>query len=128
MSFFLRAFQKQSSPFGVVGVRGWGKGGETRAFTSTTSYRRRLVWGLVVLIPVAGGIGLAFAKSRTATPSDISLQKKDGVMRVVILGCGWGGVSLMNNYKPHENVEVVCVSSTNYFLMTPLLPSATVGW
>ena len=53
--------------------------------------------------------------------------KKGSKRRVVVLGSGWGAVSLLKDMKPCEGVEVVCISPTNYFLMTPLLPSATVG-
>lgn len=46
--------------------------------------------------------------------------------RLVILGGGWGGVALLKELNP-ENYHVTVVSPTNYFLFTPMLPSATVG-
>ncbi|RKP25509.1 pyridine nucleotide-disulfide oxidoreductase-domain-containing protein [Syncephalis pseudoplumigaleata] len=46
--------------------------------------------------------------------------------RLVILGSGWGATSLLKNIDTAK-YEVVVVSPTNYFLFTPLLPSATVG-
>lgn len=46
--------------------------------------------------------------------------------RLVVLGCGWGSVALLKNLNP-DNYHVTVVSSNNYFLYTPLLPSATVG-
>ncbi|KAK4180879.1 putative mitochondrial external NADH-ubiquinone oxidoreductase 2 precursor [Triangularia setosa] len=46
--------------------------------------------------------------------------------RLVILGGGWGGVALLKELNP-ENWHVTVVSPTNYFLFTPMLPSATVG-
>ncbi|KAF8475702.1 FAD/NAD(P)-binding domain-containing protein [Kalaharituber pfeilii] len=46
--------------------------------------------------------------------------------KLVILGCGWGSVALLKNLNP-DNYHVTVVSSDNYFLYTPLLPSATVG-
>lgn len=46
--------------------------------------------------------------------------------KLVILGCGWGGVSLLGQLNK-EDYDVTVISPTNYFLFTPLLPSATVG-
>ncbi|KAL2148599.1 hypothetical protein VTH82DRAFT_2153 [Thermothelomyces myriococcoides] len=46
--------------------------------------------------------------------------------RLVILGGGWGGVSLLKELEP-DNYHVTVISPTNYFLFTPMLPSATVG-
>lgn len=46
--------------------------------------------------------------------------------RLVILGGGWGGVALVKELNP-DNYHVTVVSPTNYFLFTPMLPSATVG-
>ncbi|ETI21694.1 hypothetical protein G647_08041 [Cladophialophora carrionii CBS 160.54] len=45
---------------------------------------------------------------------------------LVILGTGWGTVSLLKKLDT-ENYNVVVVSPRNYFLFTPLLPSCTVG-
>jgi hypothetical protein len=39
---------------------------------------------------------------------------------------GWGAVPLLKHIDT-EKYEVVCVSPRNYFLMTPLLPSVSVG-
>ncbi|KAF4773795.1 hypothetical protein HER10_EVM0004641 [Colletotrichum scovillei] len=46
--------------------------------------------------------------------------------KLVILGGGWGGVALLKELNPDE-YHVTVVSPTNYFLFTPMLPSATVG-
>ena len=46
--------------------------------------------------------------------------------KLVVLGCGWGSVALLKHLNP-DNYHVTVVSSNNYFLYTPLLPSATVG-
>ncbi|KAJ5771223.1 uncharacterized protein N7511_003274 [Penicillium nucicola] len=45
---------------------------------------------------------------------------------LVILGTGWGSVSLLKKIDT-ENYNVVVVSPRNYFLFTPLLPSCTTG-
>jgi NADH:ubiquinone reductase (H+-translocating) len=46
--------------------------------------------------------------------------------KMVILGTGWGAVSLLKNLKP-EDYHVTVISPSNQFLFTPMLPSATVG-
>lgn len=46
--------------------------------------------------------------------------------RLVVLGCGWGSVALLKGINP-DNYHVTVISPSNYFLYTPLLPSATVG-
>ncbi|KAK3949983.1 hypothetical protein QBC32DRAFT_347792 [Pseudoneurospora amorphoporcata] len=46
--------------------------------------------------------------------------------RLVILGGGWGSVALLKELNP-DKYHVTVISPTNYFLFTPMLPSATVG-
>lgn len=46
--------------------------------------------------------------------------------KLVILGTGWGSVALLKTLDPGE-YHVTVVSKANYFLFTPMLPSATVG-
>ena len=46
--------------------------------------------------------------------------------KLVILGTGWGSVALLKTLNPGD-YHVVVVSPVNYFLFTPMLPSATVG-
>lgn len=46
--------------------------------------------------------------------------------RLVILGTGWGAVTLLKGINTAD-YHVTVISPTNYFLFTPLLPSATVG-
>ncbi|KAK4130515.1 FAD/NAD(P)-binding domain-containing protein [Trichocladium antarcticum] len=46
--------------------------------------------------------------------------------RLVILGGGWGSVALLKELSA-EDYHITVVSPTNYFLFTPMLPSATVG-
>lgn len=46
--------------------------------------------------------------------------------KLVILGSGWGSVALLKTLNP-EDYHITVVSPVNYFLFTPMLPSATVG-
>ncbi|MCJ1388158.1 NADH:ubiquinone oxidoreductase [Xylographa bjoerkii] len=45
---------------------------------------------------------------------------------LVILGTGWGSVSLLKKLDT-ENYNVIVISPRNFFLFTPLLPSCTTG-
>ncbi|KAL1898981.1 hypothetical protein Cpir12675_001641 [Ceratocystis pirilliformis] len=45
---------------------------------------------------------------------------------LVILGTGWGSVAILKDLNP-DDYHVTVVSPRNYFLFTPMLPSATVG-
>ncbi|KAM5445651.1 hypothetical protein MaudCBS49596_007297 [Microsporum audouinii] len=56
---------------------------------------------------------------------DIKVEQKDKP-KLVILGTGWGSVALMKSLNPGD-YHVTVVSPVNYFLFTPMLPSATVG-
>jgi NADH:ubiquinone reductase (H+-translocating) len=55
-----------------------------------------------------------------------SRKKSKDKPKLVILGGGWGGVALLKDLNPDE-YHVTVISPTNYFLFTPMLPSATVG-
>lgn len=46
--------------------------------------------------------------------------------KLVVLGTGWGSIALLKGLNP-DDYHVTIVSPSNYFLFTPMLPSATVG-
>ncbi|KAL1962909.1 hypothetical protein VTN77DRAFT_9087 [Rasamsonia byssochlamydoides] len=46
--------------------------------------------------------------------------------KLVILGTGWGSTALLKTLNPGD-YHVTVVSPVNYFVFTPMLPSATVG-
>lgn len=46
--------------------------------------------------------------------------------KLVILGSGWGSVAMLKVLNP-DDYHITVVSPVNYFLFTPMLPSATVG-
>lgn len=47
-------------------------------------------------------------------------------LRLVVLGCGFGGYSLLQNLR-RTGWDATLISPRNYFLFTPLLPSAVTG-
>ncbi|KAI2628950.1 pyridine nucleotide-disulfide oxidoreductase-domain-containing protein [Xylaria nigripes] len=57
--------------------------------------------------------------------SDEAKEKKQKP-RLVILGGGWGSVAMLKQLNP-DDYHVTVISPKNYFLFTPMLPSATVG-
>ncbi|CAF1240962.1 unnamed protein product [Rotaria sp. Silwood1] len=93
-----------------------------------TKLKRRLKNLLIVTI-VGSGIYYGYRNYRDykwfqdMNDSDNSSGTKP---RIVILGTGWGAVPFLKHIDSHK-YEVVCVSPRNYFLMTPLLPSVSVG-
>ncbi|KAL2263983.1 hypothetical protein VTK26DRAFT_3767 [Humicola hyalothermophila] len=54
------------------------------------------------------------------------IRKRKEKPKLVILGGGWGAVSMLKELSP-DAYHVTVISPTNYFLFTPMLPSATVG-
>ena len=50
-----------------------------------------------------------------------------GVMRIVILGTGWGAIEMARSLSKDDGIEVRIVSPRNHFLFSPLLPSAASG-
>lgn len=54
------------------------------------------------------------------------LQPDPSKKTLVILGTGWGSTSLLKEIDS-LNYNVVVISSRNYFLFTPLLPSCVTG-
>jgi NADH dehydrogenase len=53
-------------------------------------------------------------------------SKQRNKPKLVILGSGWGSVALLKMLHS-DDYHVTVVSPVNYFLFTPMLPSATVG-
>ncbi|TLD05180.1 uncharacterized protein PgNI_09972 [Pyricularia grisea] len=85
----------------------------------------RFLWRLIQL-SLIGGLGYTaysiYQERHPAEPADPDPNRKT----LVILGTGWGSVSLMKNLDV-ENYNVIVISPRNYFLFTPLLPSCTTG-
>ncbi|KAK0661242.1 putative external mitochondrial NADH-ubiquinone oxidoreductase 1 precursor [Cercophora samala] len=85
----------------------------------------RWAWRLGYLSAIAGVayIGYGIYEDRHPEPqTEPDPTKKT----LVILGTGWGSVSLLKRLDT-ENYNVIVISPRNYFLFTPLLPSCTTG-
>jgi len=90
--------------------------------TKAKPHRRRWRWKLLGTLGVflGGYYGWKYVRE-ISKPSF-----EGGRKRLVILGSGWGAMSVLKHLEPGQ-FEVVVVSPRNYFLFTPLLPSVTVG-
>lgn len=81
----------------------------------------------LALNPRHGGPkNLPIAEVLVSDSDSEEIQKQNDKPRLVILGTGWGSVALLKHLDP-DDYHVTVVSPTNYFLFTPMLPSATVG-
>ena len=68
----------------------------------------------------------ALLRMRTATTGPEGGKEPLARKRLVILGTGWGGYSLLRNVN-RKLYDVIVISPRNHFLFTPLLASTTVG-
>lgn len=84
--------------------------------------RRFFKWSLGAVVVITGGTYLW----RKVSNQPYILKEGEKRKKVVILGSGWGAVSVLNHLTPGQ-FEVTVVSPRNYFLFTPFLPSVTVG-
>ncbi|MCJ1478850.1 NADH:ubiquinone oxidoreductase [Lambiella insularis] len=85
----------------------------------------RWTWRLTYLSTI-GGIGyLGYTIYLLRTPQE-QFDPDPSKKTLVILGTGWGAVSLLKKLDT-ENYNVIVVSPRNFFLFTPLLPSCTTG-
>lgn len=74
------------------------------------------------------GIGAGFCAYRIQQNRFPAAQDPvpEGKKRLLVLGSGWGSVSVLKNVDSRE-YDVTVISPRNYFLFTPLLPSCTTG-
>ncbi|KAK8188904.1 external NADH-ubiquinone oxidoreductase 1 mitochondrial precursor [Phyllosticta capitalensis] len=85
----------------------------------------RWTWRLSILSAL-GGLGyISYGIYQMRNPAD-QPEPDPKKKTLVILGTGWGSVSLLKKLDT-ENYNVVVISPRNYFLFTPLLPSCTTG-
>lgn len=81
----------------------------------------------LALNPKRGGPkNLPIAEVMVDDDDSTAMQAQRDKPKLVILGTGWGSVALLKTLNPAD-YHVTVVSPVNYFLFTPMLPSATVG-
>lgn len=81
----------------------------------------------LALHPRRGGPkNLPIAEALIGDHDSEEMSEQKDKPRLVILGTGWGSIALLKRLNPGD-YHVTVVSPTNYFLFTPMLPSATVG-
>jgi NADH dehydrogenase len=81
----------------------------------------------IALTPRRGGPkNLPIAEVQIDDDDCVEMERQKDKPKLVVLGGGWGSVALLKTLNPEE-YHVTVVSPTNYFLFTPMLPSATVG-
>jgi len=85
----------------------------------------RWLWRLPYLSAVAGVVYIGYGIYQDRHP-DPQIEPDPSKKTLVILGTGWGSVSLLKRLDT-ENYNVIVISPRNYFLFTPLLPSCTTG-
>ncbi|KKY19385.1 putative alternative nadh-dehydrogenase [Phaeomoniella chlamydospora] len=85
----------------------------------------RWTWRVIYLSAIAGAGYLGYEVWLMNNPAD-QFEPDPKKKTLVILGTGWGSVSLLKKLDT-ENYNVVVISPRNFFLFTPLLPSCTTG-
>ena len=101
------------------------------AAKSTSPPRKRHYLRTALILTVSAVVGGGLVTVFDVRPSTIydnvfPVRASDQKRRVVIVGSGWGAVSILQSLPPGA-FDVTVVSPRNYFLFTPLLPSTTVG-
>lgn len=130
-SLVLRALRRT---FLYIGIAGSVLGAAIVAFFiyDATTYKgtptsRDVIVTENALNPRRGGKkNLQIADHLVGDEDDASQLRCKDKPKLVILGGGWGSVALLKTLTA-ENYHVTVVSPDNYFLFTPMLPSATVG-
>ncbi|KAK4962303.1 NADH:ubiquinone oxidoreductase [Elasticomyces elasticus] len=85
----------------------------------------RWLWRLTYLSAIAGTGFVGYGIYSNRNPPE-QVDPDPNKKTLVVLGTGWGSVSLLKKLDT-ENYNVVVISPRNYFLFTPLLPSCTTG-
>ncbi|KAK2755090.1 NADH:ubiquinone oxidoreductase [Arachnomyces sp. PD_36] len=80
----------------------------------------------LLILSMLGGVGMLGYSIYDLRHPDEQSKSDPNKKTLVILGSGWGSISLLKKLDT-SNYNVVVISPRNYFLFTPLLPSCTTG-
>ncbi|CAN6600166.1 external alternative NADH-ubiquinone oxidoreductase, mitochondrial [Trichomonascus vanleenenianus] len=94
--------------------------------SSRTLRYLKVAWRVTYLSALAGVAYTSYSIYQTRHPVENQLPQDPSKKTLVILGSGWGSVSLLKKIDT-SNYNVIVVSPRNFFLFTPLLPSCTTG-
>lgn len=86
----------------------------------------RTTWRLTYMSFLGGVVYVGYTIYDMRHPKANQAPPDPSKKTLVILGSGWGSVSLLKKIDT-SNYNVVVVSPRNFFLFTPLLPSCTTG-
>ncbi|CCF58888.1 hypothetical protein KAFR_0F02920 [Kazachstania africana CBS 2517] len=92
-------------------------------------FRKTVRYSLLIILAGTGYVSYSLYRERnpkTQIPQTETFLNGSPKKNLVILGTGWGSVSLLKNLDTSE-YNVTVVSPRNYFLFTPLLPCIPVG-
>ncbi|KAJ2781246.1 hypothetical protein H4R18_003010 [Coemansia javaensis] len=99
--------------------------GTTGVAVAATFYAGRDEFGVLDTAEPAAELRLVPGAEHCGHPV-AEVPQTPGRERLVLLGSGWGTVAVLKTLAAGA-YDVVVVSPDNYFVFTPLLPSATVG-
>lgn len=85
----------------------------------------KTLWRLTYTSLIVATAVTGYSIYETRHPQD-QVPPAPGKKTLVILGTGWGSVSLLKKIDASE-YNIIVVSPRNFFLFTPLLPSCTTG-
>ncbi|KAG6995562.1 external alternative NADH-ubiquinone oxidoreductase [Physcia stellaris] len=85
----------------------------------------RWTWRITYVSAIGAVAYLSYNIYSLRTPQE-QFEPDPSKKTLVILGTGWGSISLLKKLDT-ENYNVVVISPRNFFLFTPLLPSCTTG-
>lgn len=86
----------------------------------------KTAWRITYMSTLGGIAYCGYSIYNTRHPPMVQAKPDPSKKTLVILGSGWGSVSLLKKIDT-SNYNVIVVSPRNFFLFTPLLPSCTTG-
>ncbi|KAG4304852.1 hypothetical protein PORY_001905 [Pneumocystis oryctolagi] len=100
-----------------------------QAFKNKNSFKGNMflkkIKKFTYILVTLGVISFAYDSYKFHHPTPL-INPDPNKKTIVILGSGWGSISLLKNIRS-DDYNIVVVSPRNYFLFTPLLPSCTTG-